>query len=152
MHAADVVESLPTVLPDDDVLAAVRTLSQRGLPGLVVADDRGEVVGCISWVDLLRAVFPQYLMDDPALARVIDEGRADRMAAALAGISVREVLTRGPDRIPRVGPQATLVELAESMVRRKCPFALVERHEGGVLGVVTANRLLDVLATAEEAS
>ncbi|MQA97447.1 MAG: CBS domain-containing protein [Streptosporangiales bacterium] len=150
MHAADVVETLPTAHPADDILASLQLLSRHGLPGLVVADDRGEVVGCISSIDLLRAVVPQYFLDDPSLTHVIDEGHADRVATALAGTRVREVLTQLPRRIPRVGPQATVIELAELMVRRECPFALVEREGGGVLGVVTANRLLGLLATAAE--
>ncbi|WP_151484614.1 CBS domain-containing protein [Streptomyces albicerus] len=150
MHAADVIEMLPTALPDDDVLSAVQMVARHGLPGLVVADERGEVVGCMSSVDLLRVALPQYFLDDPGLTSVIDERHADRIAAALVGTRVRDVLTWGPPRIPSVGPQATAVELAALMVRRKCPFALVEREGGGILGIVTANRLLGLLATAAE--
>ncbi|MDO0938432.1 CBS domain-containing protein [Streptomyces sp. DG2A-72] len=150
MHAADVIETLPTALPDDDILSTVQMISRHGLPGLVVADGRGELIGCMSSVDLLRAVIPHYFLDDPGLTRVIDEGHADRIATAMAGTRVRDVLTWGPSRIPTVGPRATAVEIAESMVRRQCPFALVEREGGGILGIVTANRLLGLLATAAE--
>lgn len=150
MHAADVIETLPTALPDDDILSAVQMVSQHGLPGLVVADERGELIGCMSSVDLLRAALPHYFLDDPGLTHVIDEGHADRIAAAMVGTPVRDVLTWGPPRIPRVEPQATAVEIAELMVRRQCPFALVEREGGGILGIVTANRLLGLLAAAVE--
>lgn len=146
MHAADVVESLPTVLPSDDVLAALQVLARHGLPGLVVADDGGEIVGCISSIDLLRAVLPQYFVDDPSLTRVIDEAHADLVAATLFGTRVEDLLNRGHDRAPRVGPQASAVELAELMVREESPFALVEREDGGILGIVTANGLLGRLA------
>ncbi|KUO21812.1 CBS domain-containing protein [Streptomyces dysideae] len=150
MHAADVIETLPTALPDDDILSAVQMVSRHGLPGLVVADERGEVIGCMSSVDLLRAALPHYFLDDPGLTHVIDEGHADRIAAAMAGTRVRDVLTWGPSRIPKVEAQATAVEIAELMVRRQCPFALVEREGGGILGIVTANRLLGLLATAAQ--
>ncbi|WP_282701804.1 CBS domain-containing protein [Streptomyces sp. CC219B] len=152
MHAADVIETLPTALPDDDILSAVQMVSRQGLPGLVVADEQGELIGCMSSVDLLRAALPHYFLDDPGLVHVMDEVHADRVAAAMSGTRVRDVLTWGPSRIPRVGPRAKAVELAVLMVRRQCPFALVEREGGGILGVVTANRLLGLLATAAEAA
>jgi CBS domain-containing protein len=150
MHAADVIETLPTALPDDDILSAVQMVSRHGLPGLVVADEQGELIGCMSSVDLLRAALPHYLLDDPGLTHVIDEGHADRIAATMVGTRVRDVLTWGAPRIPRVEPRATAVEMAELMVRRQCPFALVEGEGGGILGIVTANRLLGLLATAAE--
>lgn len=148
MHAADVVESLPTALPGDDVLSAVRMVSQRGLPGLVVADERGEVVGCLSSVDLLRLALPRYLREDPGLARVFDEEHADRIAAALVGTRVGDVVGEARDRVPMARPRATVVELAELMARWSCPLVVVEKEEGGTLGVVTANRLLELLVAA----
>lgn len=150
MHAADVIETLPTARVDDDVLSAVRMVSRRGLPGLVVADERGEVVGCMSSVDLLRLALPRYLRDEPGLARVFDEEHADRIAAQLAGIRIRDVVGETADRIPTARQRATVVELAELMVRRRCAIVLVEGEEGGTLGIVTANRLLELLAAAAE--
>lgn len=40
MHASDVVEMLPALRPDDDVLSAVRMVSRNGLPELVVTANR----------------------------------------------------------------------------------------------------------------
>jgi CBS domain-containing protein len=151
MHAADVVEAMPTARPDDEVLSAVRMVCRQRLPGLVVADERGDLVGCLSSIDLLRLVLPRYLQDDPGLARVFDEEHADRIAAALAGTSIREVLGGATNRIPMVRSQATLVEIAEQMVLRSCPIVLVKGEDGGTLGIITANRLLGLLLDAAEA-
>ena len=148
MLAADVVETLPTARPGDEVLSAVQMVSQRGLPGLVVADERGEVLGCLSSVDLLRLALPRYLMEDPGLARVFDEEHADRIAAALVGTRVSDVLGRARDRVPMARPRATVVELAELMARWCCPLVVVQKEGGGTLGVVTANRLLELLVAA----
>jgi CBS domain-containing protein len=150
MHAADVVETIPTARPDDEVLSAVRMVCRHGLPGLVVADERGDLVGCLSSIDLLRLVLPRYLQDDPGLARVFDEEHADRIAAALAGTSVRDV-AGAMKRVPMVRSEATVVEIAELMVLRSCPIVLVKGEDGGTLGVVTANRLLLLLMDAVEA-
>lgn len=152
MHAADVVETLPTARPGDDVLSAVRMVSRRGLPGLVVADEQGAVVGCMSSVDLLRLALPGYVCEDAGLARVFDEAHADRIAAALAGTRVRDVVGKAArtNRVPAVRPQATVVEIAELMVRQGCPLVLVEKEDGGPLGIVTANHLLDLLVAVAE--
>jgi hypothetical protein len=47
--------------------------------------------------------------------------------------------------IPNARPQATLVEITEQMARWRSPIVLVEGEEGGVLGLVTANRVLELV-------
>jgi CBS domain-containing protein len=153
MHAADVAEALPTVQLENDFVLAIRTVVRHALPGVVVADARGGVVAYLSSTDLLRLALPSYLRDEPCLARVFDEEQADRIAAALIGARVGDVIGDAGDRISVARPQATVVELAELMARRSCPLVLVERENGGMLGVVTANRLLEVIvAVAEDPS
>jgi CBS-domain-containing membrane protein len=159
MHAADVVETIPTARPDDEVLSAVRMVCRQGLPRLVVADERGDLVGCLSSIDLLRLVLPRYLQEDPGLARVVDEEHAEGIAAALAGTSVRDVIGTSvrdviggaTNRVPWVRSRATVVEIAEQMVLRSCPIVLVTGDDGAMLGIVTANRLLGLLMDAAEA-
>jgi CBS domain-containing protein len=150
MYAADVVETLPTARPDDDVLSAVRLVAEHGLPGLVIADERGDVVGCVSSVDLLGMSLPRYLWEGPSIARVLDEEHADRIAAAMAGTRVRDLMGEVTDRVPVARPQATVAELAALMVRRRWPLVVVEREGGGTLGIVTIGRLLRLLAAAVE--
>ena len=150
MHAADVTETLPTVRPSDDVLSAVRMVTRHHLPGLVVADEQGEVVGCMSSIDLLRLTLPRYVQEEPGLARVFDEGHADRIAAALVGIRVSEVVGEASAGIPIARPEATLIELAELMAERCSPIVVVARAQGGTLGVVTVNHLLELLIVAAE--
>ena len=147
MRAADVVETLPTVPLDADLLSAVRLVVGRRLPGLVVADDRGQVIGCLSLIDLLRVALPRYLQEDPNLARVFDDKHADRIAATLVGYRVGDVIGRAADRIPLARARATLVELAELMVQWSCPLVVVAREDGATLGVVSADRLLDLLVS-----
>jgi CBS domain-containing protein len=150
MHAAGVVETLPAAGPDDDVLSAIRMVCQHGLPGLVIADGQGEVIGCLSSIDLVRLALPRYLQDDPGLARVFDEQHADRVAAELVGIRIRDVAGRAMRHIPTARPRASLVEVGELMVQQNCPLVPVRKEGGGTLGIVTANRLLGLLAAAVE--
>lgn len=149
MHAADVVETLPAARLDDAFLPAVRTMLRHGLPGLVVVDDRGQTVACMSSVDLLRLALPRYVHEQPILARVFDERHADQIADRLARTTVRDVVGELAGRIPMVRSEATLVELAETMTQLGCPLTMVEPGEGGgAVGVVTVNHLLEVLVAA----
>lgn len=145
MRASDVVQTLPAARLSDAVLPAMRSVARRELPGLVVVDEQDRVVACVSLTDLVRLVLPRYLRDEPCLARTFGEAHADRVAEGLAGAVVRDVVGQVPERIPVVRADATLVELAETMSRQRCALVMVEQRETGVLGVVTAGRLLEVL-------
>lgn len=150
MHASDLVEPLPTARLDDDLLSAIRMVLQQGLPGLVAADERGTVIACVSLVDLVRVALPRYLRDAPVLVRTVDEGSADRVAAALVGARVADAVEEAATRTPVVRPSATAVELAEIMARQRCSLVLVDSEGDGPRGVVTANRLLDLLVAGAE--
>ena len=148
MRASDVVQTLPAARLVDAVLPAMRTVAQRDLPGLVVVDEQDRVVACVSLTDLLALVLPRYMRDEPCLARTLGEAHADRVAEGLAGSTVRDVVGQLTERTPVVRADATLVELAETMSRQRCTLVMVEQRETGVLGVVTAGRLLEVLVDA----
>ncbi len=152
MHAADVIENLPTVSPGDDALSAVLIVARQRLPGLIVADHQGAVVSCVTSTDLLRAALPRYLREEPNLARVLDEKHADGIAAALVGACVGDVVRDIADRVPVARPRATVVEVAELMVQWCCPLVLVAEKNGPHLGVVTANGLLALLAAKAQGS
>jgi CBS-domain-containing membrane protein len=47
---------VPSVAPDVDIRRLARVLLDSGLPGLPVADDKGQVTGFVSRSDILRAV------------------------------------------------------------------------------------------------
>lgn len=148
MRASDVVQPLPAARLADAVLPAMRTVARRDLAGLVVVDDQDHVVACVSLTDLLGLVLPRYMRDEPCLARTYGEAHADRVAKGLADVAVGDVVGEVTERIPVVRADATLVELAEMMSRQRCPLVMVEQRETGVLGVVTAGRLLEVLVDA----
>ncbi len=147
MHAADVAETLPTTTVDDNVLAAVRKMTAARMPALLVADDKGQFVGCASTIDLLAAALPRYFLENRNLAWLVDERSADRVAARLVGVRVGDVL--GECRVPVAGPDATVVELAELMVEWRSGVVLVKDGATAV-GVVSAERLLELLVAAAE--
>ena len=148
MHAADLAEPFPVVHLDDDALSATQALAREGLPGLVVVDDDGHPLVVLPGSQVLRFALPEYLEEDPRLARMYSEGEADAFCAALAGKTVRELMPskqflpkHDRDR-PVVGADDTLIEVASQMSRQHSPVVAVVDDSQTVVGVITVHRLL----------
>ncbi len=146
MRARELLEPFPVVHLDDDALDAVRTLTEQGLPGLVVVDDNGPLV-VLPASQVLRFALPEYVEEDPTLARLYGEDDADQFCRELSGRRVGELMPgkqylpkRDRDR-PVVDPDATLIEIATVMSRQHSPVVAVV-DGGEVLGVITVHRLL----------
>ncbi len=146
VRARDLVEPFPVVALDDDALDATRMLADQGLPGLVVVDEGGPLV-VLPASQVLRFALPEYVEEDPALARMYSEHDADRFCQDIRGSHVRDLMPskqflprRDRDR-PVVAPDDTLIEVASVMSRQHSPVVAVV-DDGQVLGVITVHRLL----------
>jgi CBS domain-containing protein len=95
---------------------------------------------------VLRFVIPQYVQEDPRLARVYDEKAADEVFGALRDKQVRDLLPDADDHteLPVVDADATSIEVAAVMARMRSPIAVVA-DDGGIRGVITVSRLLRTL-------
>jgi CBS domain-containing protein len=144
VHASDLVEEFPLVGLDADALDAARVLATRRLPGLVVIGESGAPYAILPASQVVRFVVPRYIQDDPSLAGVIDESVADRIAARLAGRTVRDLLPKDPTELPTVNADDTMLELAAVMARLRSPLVAV-LDDDKIIGVVTASRLLGIL-------
>ena len=148
MHARDLVEAFPVVRLDDDALAAIRMMAELGLPGLVVVDDHGGPLVVLPASQVLRFALPEYLEEDPTLARVYGEREADAFCQDIGGHKVRELMPgkqylpkRERDR-PLVHADATVIEVASVMTRQHSPVVAVVDDRNTILGVITVHRLL----------
>lgn len=151
MPARELAEPYPHVTTDDDAVDAVRLLAERNLPALLVLDTDGTPYAAVPGSQLVRQLLPQYVMEDPLLARVIDERHAEAMAADITGRTVAEWLPTRAFKPPYVGPDAGSMEIAAAMARTHVPLvAVVERDgaRGRLLGVVSAASLLRHLLAA----
>lgn len=148
MRARDLLAAFPTVTADTPVVEAAGLLTGQGLPGLIVVDERGLPVSILPGTQVLRLAVPGYCLDDPALARVVDEAHADAFLSSLAGRTVRQALPSSDRReLPVTDPDATVLELAALMARTHSPLvAVVERDR--LLGAVTLQALLDRVLAA----
>jgi CBS domain-containing protein len=142
MRAHDLAAPFPTVALSTSALQAARLLAANDLPGLIVVDDRGLPNTVLPGTQVLRMAIPRYCIDDPALARVIDEEHADRFMADLADRTVAELLPEHPGELPVVDPDATVLEIAALMARARSPLVAVVRGRQ-MLGAITLDALLD---------
>jgi CBS domain-containing protein len=147
MRARDLAAAFPTVGLDTSALEAARLLAGNDLPGLIVVDADGRPSTVLPGTQVLRMAIPRYCIDDPPLARVIDEAHADRFLRDLADRTVADCLPEQPGELAVVSPDATVLEIAALMARTRTPVVAVvrERH---ILGAVTLDALLDRMLAA----
>ena len=146
MRARDLATAFPTVTLDSDALDAARLLAAQRLPGVLVVDDAGHPHAILPASHLVKLLVPAYVIEDPALAAVVDEPHADRLCQALSGRSVGDCLPRERTAPPIADAADTALEVAALMARARSPLvAVVETADGSLLGVITASHLLDRL-------
>jgi CBS domain-containing protein len=148
--ARQIAEPFPAVTADSDALEAARLLAEGRLPGLIVTDADGHPRTVLPGSQVLRFVIPNYVQDDPPLARAYDEATADRLFMTLAGKPVRTLLPRERDRedLPIVDANATVMEVAAVMARMHSPVVAVVDKDDALVGAITVSRLLDLFLPA----
>jgi CBS domain-containing protein len=146
MRAGDLAEPFPTVSLSTQALTAARMIGEARLPGLIVCDDDGAPHTVLGGSQVLRFMIPQYIQDDPALARVYDEASSETLLGRLSDRTVSDLLPRRQDRddLPVVDTDATTVEIAAVMARLHSPVVGV-LDGGRVVGAVTVSRLFEHL-------
>jgi len=143
VQAGDLVQPIVAATPQMSLLDAAVGFAGAGLPGLVVVDGHDRLLGVLPGSALVRLGLPQYVLDDPALAGVLDESASHLLTARLTTLSVADALAdEEPDPHPQVEVSATLVEVASVMAREQVGLVVVIDGDGRVLGVVTAVALL----------
>lgn len=127
-----------TVRPDTSLVGFIRLLEEHGISGAPVRDESGEIVGVVSYRDVVRATraTAREALDDP-------EVREEELSrAALEGHVVRDVMSRS---IRKVSADTPVRDVARYLATRRVHRALV--FEGDrLVGIVTAFDLLGVLA------
>jgi len=147
MRARDLATEVPTVTADTNALAAARLLSRERLPGLIVIDDARHPFTVLPGSQVLRYLVPQYVQDEPPLARAYDEKASDELCAKLTTSTVGDLLPAKPDldELPVVDHDATTIEVAAVMARTHTPLVAVVDDDGRLVGGVTVRQLLNRL-------
>ncbi|NGO07342.1 CBS domain-containing protein [Streptomyces sp. HC44] len=151
MRARDLAVEYETVDVDTDALEAARLMARHRLPALLVVDEQGAPRAILPASQMIKILVPEYVIEDPTLAAVVDERHADRLCQALKGRTVRDCLSKSVPAPPVAAPDDTALEVAAQMAQVRSPLvAVVEKDKAGtrLLGVITASHLLDRLLVA----
>ncbi len=151
MRARDLAVQYETVSVDTDAMEAARLMAEHRLPALLVVDDAGAPKAILPASQMIKILVPEYVIEDPTLAAVVDERHADRLCQALRGRKVRDCLSKSVPAPPVAAPDDTALEVAALMAQVRSPLvAVVEQDKAGahLLGVITAAHLLERLLAA----
>jgi CBS domain-containing protein len=130
--------------PDDSAAGLLRAFEDPEVRAAAVVSAEGQLLGLISEEDMLSSCLPSYVLEDEALAKVLEEDVGSRLRERLEGKRVSEFVNTQRRQNPPVEPDATLIEVATALARSGDPAVLVA--EGGrVLGVITVDVLLPAL-------
>jgi predicted transcriptional regulator len=114
---------------------------------VVFIERHGQLQGVVSDIGLLARLLPSYVIEDPKLAQVLEEGAADLLWRRLEGRRADELLAKAGSEIPQVEGDATLMEVAATMAGAKAPLVAV-REGGRLVGGITSSALLTRLLRA----
>ena len=144
MNAADIMTRKPvTVRSDLPILAAIRIMLGRGISGLPVVDEEGDLVGMITEGDLLRRVEMRTEKRRPDwLAFFTGTDRLAREYVQSHSRNVADVMTRD---MVSVSEDAPLEEIVELMIGRRIKRVQVLRGTK-LVGIVTRANLLQAVA------
>lgn len=143
MRASELATPFASIRRDALAIEAARMLSKQDLPALIVLDEQDRPYTVLPGPEVLRMAIPAYCLDDPALARVIDEAAADVFWRELGERTVAQCLPVPLPALPVVGPDATALEIAALMASSHSPVVVVGTRKGAMLGAITLDALLD---------
>jgi len=144
MRVGDFAEEFPVVGLDTSALVAARLIAQDRRPGIVVTESDGRPRAVLPASQVVGFMVPDYVQTDPALARVMGDVSADKLAERLRRATVADLLPDKPVELAVVKSDDTLMEAAAIMARLRSPLcAVVEGNR--IIGVITAAHLLDLV-------
>jgi CBS domain-containing protein len=141
MRARDLAVPYPLLPADAPAAEAARLLAEAEVDAVFV-DRQGRLQGVVSDIGLLVRMLPGYVIEDPTLAQVMEEGATDLLWRRLEGHRVEELLPRTTSgEVPQVDGDATLMQVAAVMAGARAPMVAV-REGGRLIGGITSSALL----------
>jgi hypothetical protein len=143
---------LPVANDETTAIQATRMIHDNALHGIIVADRHGRPRFTVSSVDVLRLLVPEYIVEDPALARVLDADAAREVLARMAPRTIAALFDDGESvvrEIAVVPEDASPLEIAAELIRSRTSVAWV--GESAPPRFVTLTDLLGGVASTDVA-
>jgi CBS domain-containing protein len=139
-RARDLAAPYPSLPTDAPAAEVARALAEEEVD-VVFIERHGQLQGVVSDIGLLARLLPSYVIEDPKLAQVLEEGAADLLWRRLEGRRADELLAKAGSEIPQVDGDATMMEVAATMAAARAPLVAV-REGGRLIGGITSSALL----------
>ncbi len=148
------LQDLPVVTRDTTVTEAARLLADNGWTGLIVLDANMKPIDSLHAIDVMRSLLPGSVVEEPGLARVLDQEAATEILAAVPDYTVGEILddTRAEvGVIARVKPDATTLAVAAELIDKLTLLAFVKDQDTETPRFISATRVFrEILAVRGE--
>lgn len=141
MYLRDLVEHYPSATVDSPALDAVRSMADEHRLAIIVLDDHQRPYAVLSSSQILSALLPDYVVEDPNLAHVLDSHDAEQLIARLGDLTVADLMPREVRRVPVLAEDDTNLEAAAYMANEGVSVVAVVSDDRYV-GAVTVSRLL----------
>jgi len=148
MKVKDIMSPINEYLTPDDTLqdAAIKMrnakrLDRLGVKGLVVLDDRKDLVGILTIKDILAATIPVYL--DIKLSMFSWDGMLEEMAKRVACKKVKDIMST---EVLTVAEDASLMTCADLLIKRNMQRLPVVDKDNRVVGIVYIRDIFNVIS------
>jgi CBS domain-containing protein len=145
MRVKDVmVTEFDTIGPDAPIrkvpgqLRTGKGKGEGGMPSILVMEGE-RLLGIVTLTDLVKAILPPYIAQDPHLTHLAWDGLLERQCNRLQNKPVREVMTK---KVITVNEETVLTEAAE----------LLLEHQIHTLPVLRGSRVVGILYLSDLAS
>lgn len=121
--------SLPVVTRNSTVRAALEILSDAHVRWLIVAEPDGIPKATLSGMDILRSIFPEFLLDAPKLARIVDHAEARELMSHQLNRTLGDIIDQMEHdhyRLPTVSAEPTALEIAIELIRTRSSVAYIQ--------------------------
>ncbi len=152
MRARDIMEPVQDSLRPGDTLkdavnrmrVAKRGENRFGVKGILVLDEKGDLVGMVSIKDILKAIIPHY-MTMTNLGEFTWDGMLEEMCRKVENRQVSEIMTAD---VITVDEEAPLMEVADLIVKHNLQRVPVTGKDGKPVGVIYVRDLYYAIVKA----
>lgn len=142
---ADIMITDPVAINPQATLYELNNLmSQHGIAGLPVVDDRGHYLGDVNILDVLKVGIPEYMMMLDNLNFMVSYEPLENLFDRQDEIKVKEIMNHDTTCLR---PEASIIEAVFIMITSKKRYMSVVK-DGKLVGLVTAMDVLRKVITA----
>jgi len=135
-----------SVLPDDLITVAVDRMKKTNRTFLPILQENGTFIGKVSFLDILKVAYPDYLMMMPDLAFVTNLRAFEDFERLEKVMKVKEVITIDNNQV--INCDSTIIEMGFQMVKRKAPYLFAVDNQMKLVGIIDLKTVLDSIIRA----